>query len=167
MYKYNIKDFRQACGFTQAELAERVGCDQPMIARWENIEEDSNKTISNENIIKLAKIFNVKPSQIDPSIKMSLKELIDSARLDGQYIARNCKASKLYSLKNKLVRDMEYHNRDEVCLDILLISALGNYEFDFYYDLLREKTMTSKFITITSSFINGLNYSDVSTHEEQ
>lgn len=55
MYKYNIKDFRQACGFTQAELAERVGCDQPMIARWENIEEDSNKTISNENIIKLAK----------------------------------------------------------------------------------------------------------------
>ena len=98
---------------------------------------------------------------------MSLKELIDSARLDGQYIARNCKASELYSLKNKLVRDMEYHNRDEVCLDILLISSLGNYEFEFYYDLLCEKTMTSKFITITSSFINGLNYSDVSTHEEQ
>lgn len=98
---------------------------------------------------------------------MSLKGLIDSARLDGQYIARNCKASKLYSLKNKLVRDIEYRNRDEVCLDILLISTLGNYEFEFYYDLLREETMTSKFITITSSFINGLNYSDVSTHEEQ
>ena len=49
MYKYNIKDFRQACGFTQAELAERVGCDQPMMARWENIDATSNVTISREH----------------------------------------------------------------------------------------------------------------------
>lgn len=166
MKKYLIKEYRQEFNYTQAQLAELVGCDQPMIARWENIEEDSNKTISNENIIKLAKIFNVKPSQIDPSIKMSLKELIDSARADGQYIACNCKGSKLYSLKQKLAQDIKYHLRDEVCLDILLISSLCSYECEFYYDLLCEKTMTSKFIAITSSFLNALSYSDASTHKE-
>ena len=59
MKKYLIKEYRKEFNYTQAQLAELVGCDQPMIARWENIEEDSDKTISNENIIKLAKIFNV------------------------------------------------------------------------------------------------------------
>lgn len=48
MKKYLIKEYRQEFNYTQAQLAELVGCDQPMIARWENIEEDSNKTISNE-----------------------------------------------------------------------------------------------------------------------
>jgi transcriptional regulator with XRE-family HTH domain len=157
MYKYNIKDFRQAYGFTQAELAERVGCDQPMVARWENIESTSNVTISRENIDKLAQALKVTASDIDCTIKMTLEELIQQAKADGTYIAKNCNKNDLAVLKLKISQDISSHNRDDVCCDILQLSATANHECLFFYDLLKEKKFTSKFLTIVSAFVNGLN----------
>lgn len=156
MKKYLIKEFRELANLTQAQLAELVGCDQPMVQRWENIEEDSNTTITKKNILKLAEALKVHPSKIDVSYEMNLSELIDSAKSTGQYIAQKCAGPKLTSLKQKIAKSVEHRDRDQVLIDILLIECLASCSCDFYTDLLLEKTMTSKFITVVCAFVNAL-----------
>lgn len=156
MKKYLIKEYRQMRDLTQKQLAELVGCDQPAIARWENIEEDSETVITRDNIGKIAKALNVSADDIDCSIKIDIKELIYQARKDGEHIANSCSEKDLITLKQKILRDIKSQNRDEVCLDILQLSNIASYECKFFYELLYEKTMTSKFVSIVSSFVNGL-----------
>ncbi|MDE7084720.1 MAG: helix-turn-helix domain-containing protein, partial [Clostridia bacterium] len=36
VFSQRLKELRTECGYTQVQLSEKVGCSQPMIARWES-----------------------------------------------------------------------------------------------------------------------------------
>ena len=55
MFGKRLKELRLEVGLTQKELAEKLNCDQSMIARWESCKNEPTES----NIIKVAKFFEV------------------------------------------------------------------------------------------------------------
>jgi len=52
---YNIKFFRDQCGWTQKELAEQIMLSRSVVAKWEN----HSATPDIESLIKLSNVFNI------------------------------------------------------------------------------------------------------------
>jgi len=55
-----IKLFRDKAGLTQAELAERVGCRQHHISRWEH----GDVEVSDANLAKIAAALGITPWEL-------------------------------------------------------------------------------------------------------
>ena len=160
MKKYFIKEHRQAAGLTQSELAKRIGCDQAMVARWENIERDDETIITDESLSKIAKALKVSVKDIDSSFSSDTATLIHQAKEDAyeisSYFSENKKTDDLKNLVSQLSDNLEKHNRDEVLINILQISHTAQHECEFYYELLSEKKVSSKFISIVAAFDTAL-----------
>ena len=54
-FSERLKDLRKQAGLTQVEVAEKLGISQPAYASWER----GVKKPTQENLVKIAKIFNV------------------------------------------------------------------------------------------------------------
>lgn len=55
VFQKNLKEQRKLCGYTQRQIAEKLGISQPSYIRYEN--GSSEPTL--ENLIKLADLFDV------------------------------------------------------------------------------------------------------------
>ena len=56
----NIKSLRKKRGLTQEEVADKIGATKITISRYES----NQRKIGGENLVKLAKLFNVTPEYI-------------------------------------------------------------------------------------------------------
>lgn len=54
IFSQRLKELSLECGFTQVELAFKVGCNQSMVARWERGECEPTASA----ILKLSYVFN-------------------------------------------------------------------------------------------------------------
>ena len=54
-FSERLKDLRKQAGLTQVDVAEKLGISQPAYASWER----GVKKPTQENLVKIAKIFNV------------------------------------------------------------------------------------------------------------
>ena len=59
-YKNNLKKLREHSGYSQEEIANKLGIFRSTISRYENGE----RKINGENLVKLAKLFNVTPEYL-------------------------------------------------------------------------------------------------------
>lgn len=73
-----IKALRRASGMSQADLAELVACDAPVISRYE-----LGKTLPNiEHLIRISTALNVSPAELLPSGQDSLRAQLIALRQD-------------------------------------------------------------------------------------
>lgn len=73
-----IKAHRKVTGLSQAELAELIGCEAPLISRYER-----GVTLpSIEQLIRLATVFNVIPGELLPDGQDELRTRLIALRLE-------------------------------------------------------------------------------------
>jgi transcriptional regulator with XRE-family HTH domain len=71
-----IKALRKGTGMSQAELAELIGCDAPLIGRYER----GVHMPGIEQLIRIAAVFNVAPGELLPGGQDALRTRLISLR---------------------------------------------------------------------------------------
>ncbi|PUA41539.1 XRE family transcriptional regulator [Pseudomonas protegens] len=71
-----IKTLRKSFQMSQADLAEQVGCDAPLIGRYER----GINLPSIEQLIRIATVFNVAPGELLPAGQDALRTRLISLR---------------------------------------------------------------------------------------
>ncbi|EMC8541911.1 helix-turn-helix transcriptional regulator [Pseudomonas aeruginosa] len=71
-----IKSLRKASNLSQSELAELIGCDAPLVSRYER----GINLPGIEQLIRISTIFNVSPGDLLPSKDDELREKLTALR---------------------------------------------------------------------------------------
>lgn len=74
-FSERLKDLRKIANFTQVEVAEKLGISQPAYASWEQ----GKKHPSHDNLVKIAKLFNV---SIDTLVSNNITDGIDLSEVE-------------------------------------------------------------------------------------
>lgn len=131
--KNNIKKIRLTKGLLQKQLAEKMGCNQNDISRWESGE----RTPSTENLSKIAEALGCSVNDLITSDE-NYDSDFNSAIECGKETARRLDKRKVAVYRKKLSDSLLSKDYDAVLETILQLGGEAQMEYPFFYSIIKE-----------------------------